>query len=181
MITFDIFAIVLFVIVVSIIIWLNITSSLNNINSNNINKQEMFTSTQLPINDFKNIINEIKFSNNDIVEYGNYICHKKQSQSINNNNQLKFSNNNRSHTTVQLNKACDSSSNTENKHTSTKTEYIGDPALYYQMMYSKIPTKFDDGKFAGYNYYSFPGFGGIKNIGQIPLQKTNSYPIGINN
>ena len=73
-----------------------------------------------------------------------------------------------------------SNNNTDNGNYSAQEFKIQDPARYYQMMYAKMPTKFDDGRFAGYNHFSFPGFGEIKSIGQIPLQKTIDYPTGMN-
>jgi len=205
---FDIIAIILFLVVVSIIIWLNITCS-----RDTGNKPETFYPMQQQVNDVKQTIYEIKSmdnnNTNNIFEYGDYICHRKPTDvslntanTINNTNtqnssgttnQIKFSSKcpnkslNEMHKSgtmpLQPNKVCSqSSSNNYTKSNAGDTRLeIEDPARYYQMMYAKMPAKFDDGRFAGYNYYSFPGYGTVRNIGQIPLEKTNDYPIGANN
>lgn len=202
---FDIIVIILFITVVSIIIWFNIGCY----------PKGTFIRIQQSSNGTKDVINEMKFPNDgNIVGYGDYIYNgpiqennnKNVITNINNgdptidqraqdvsNVPLKYSNRcaNKSANEVdkcgtgylQPNKESNQCLPNADTNNNFEIERLGieDPAKYYQIMYARMPLNFDDGGFAGYNHFTFPGFGGIKNIGQIPLQKTSDYPIGVNN
>lgn len=156
---FDIIVIILFIIIVSIIIWLNIVYK----------PKETFISTDV-VNDLNNLNNNSK--NNDNI---NKIIINQQSE---NKTPLKFSDKREDKINETSSQFCNNNINNNNNR--TEQSDIEDLTKYYQKMYSNMPTKFDDGRFAGYNHYSFSGFGGIKNIGQISLEN-NNYPIGISN
>ena len=175
MISLDIIIIILFIIVVSIIIWLNVTNV----------KSESKTESFIPNQDFSlnDTTNEIKYINENVIEYDNYICRRKPQQEnnydinnivhnqnddankVNSSTALKFSNNcvNKA---VDISETIDSTQvyhdhiNSANDNIYSGVE-IEDPVEYYKMMYEKMPTDFDT--FAGYNEYIFPGFSEIKN------------------
>ena len=54
---------------------------------------------------------------------------------------------------------------------------VHDPSAYYRNMYSRNSVKIGDEKYAGYNNDKMPN--NISAIGNIPLKKTNEYPIGM--
>lgn len=176
----DVVIIVAFVLIVIAIIWLNtICGSTNSINKGN----EHFIT--LPSTNYDKTIDESKFSRNDkVVEYGNYICHRKDSNIEPISKPIvpiKFSNKcvKKNDNDLIPNNVCNQqSSNTDNSNFQEEKLEIDDPSKYYHEMYTKMSANFDDGRFAGYNYYAFPGFDNLKNIGPIPLQKTVNYPIG---
>lgn len=186
----DIIVIVIFVIILLIIIYFNIAYYFG--------ENENFVTYDLkqidePIKNVKVAINEMKFPyDNNVVEYGDYVCVKKSTNQIKFDDQIKLNNTcpnkslNELHkfgkNILQPNQVCSqASSNTNDENFARERLEIDDPAKYYQRMFSKVPMDFDDGKYMGYNYYTFPKYGGIRNIGQIPLEKTVDYPIGANN
>jgi hypothetical protein len=160
----DAIVIISFVIVVSIIIWLNIAYSQV--------KGEHFE--QVPISDRGGTGED-------------YVCYKKAPTG----RKLKFSSMLASKSSGDsgtdepasknppANKVCNQLSSSGGDSNIDERLEIEDPARYYRDMYAKMPANFDDGRFAGYNYFAPSGFGNVKSIGQIPLQKTVDYPLAV--
>jgi len=55
-----------------------------------------------------------------------------------------------------------------------------DPAEFYKSIYKPRKAFLEDERFSGWNYNSFENNGSPSDVGYIPLNKTNTFPVGVN-
>lgn len=101
-------------------------------------------------------INQTNQTNQEPINYGNYICYPKPKVQP---KQL---------VTEQTNKIF-----------ASDTMDIDDPSVYYSKLFKAVPVGFGDDLYRGYNNYSEPEFSNLKDIGYINLNKTVEYPRGV--
>lgn len=167
---FDIIIIILFIVVMSIIIWLNISN--NNINEHYEPTQILYTPGIINVSadnrnleSNKELTQDVKarmiYPNSmDVVNYNS--CNKSL-------NELHQS----GKTDLSANRVC----NQLSYNPITDPMY---PVEYYNKKYKKMAAQLNDDRFNGYNYNLLDEYGSPTNIGRISLRPTNLYPVGVN-
>lgn len=208
--TFNMIVLVLFIVVVMVILILNSYNNPSSINENftfDKNKDIVHpTDTLLDRNaSFRDGLERMVYPDQqDTFEYGNYVCTPKSTinsknqeinQEINQDLESELSGspvrdiNGNTCQNKSLNdkfktgsipykdKACGQLSSNMDGNT-----IIGgiDPAEFYRDKYLAYPVSMGDDKYYGFNYNNFGDNGSPADIGNIPLYKTNNFPVGVN-
>lgn len=162
----DIIVIILFIIIIGVIIWLNISNSEL---FSNVTKSK----TDIIYSNNNNSNNQIFNTNNQLLNFKNEINNNKNSDDVaftqlKELNQLK----------VGRNKNSEVNQSKISRNDDQEANEIKDPVLYFNKIMNNLPTN-NDHKFSGYNDTNLMKYGNMDNIGQISLIKTIAHPVAI--